>query len=76
MATASQPLPAPIKALRASLRGTREPEARDRISATLKRVETLYGLRSAPLDDADTVATTRRRQFAGARHNMWAKNKL
>lgn len=61
-----QPLPAPVKALRASLRTAREPGLRDRLSQVLRRVERLYGLGTAPPDE-DT-GDMRRRRFVQDRH--------
>jgi hypothetical protein len=67
-------LPAPIMALRRLLRGATNDGERDRVSVALRRCETLYKLPTASPDD-DITGETRRRQFAGARHNVWVKNK-
>ena len=55
-------LPAPVKALRASLRTATEQALRDRLSAALRRVELLYGLSSEPAHD-DDGDLRRRRSF-------------
>ncbi len=60
-------LPAPTKALRASLRTAREPRLRDRLSDALARCEALYGLRKPVKQD---MGDMRRRRFVRETHRL------
>lgn len=62
------PVPAPLKALRASLRRTTEAPLRDRLQAAIGRLEVLYDLpRTFPDDNGDMK---RRKNFVGSRHSL------
>jgi hypothetical protein len=61
-------IPAPIRALRRSLRGATEPALRERLSVTIANLERLYGVGKPTEQDQGDL---RRRRFAQSRHNVW-----
>ena len=72
---ANQPLPAPVKALRPSLRACTVDGLRDRYLKTLAWLERLYGLRSQTAQDDDITGDMKRRRFADKPHNLWQASK-
>jgi hypothetical protein len=64
-------VPAPIRSLRRSLAGAKEPALRERLSNTIAHLERLYGLEKPTEQDQGDL---RRRRFAKGRHRIWPKS--
>jgi hypothetical protein len=64
-------IPAPIRALRRSLAGAKDPALRDRLSVIIANLERLYGVGKPTEQDRGDL---RRRRFVRERHHVWPKS--
>lgn len=61
-ASVTTPVPAPLKALQASLRGAREPELRARLEVAIAGVRRLYGIPEKHREDRSELRRRRVRR--------------